>query len=134
MTNPAAPQIPGLLCTLASYEGLFGPYHPQTLAVATMLAVALCNSSRRDEGRKLLERTLADLTKHYGRHHPIRVQALEAWAALLCQEANWQAALAAQHELLECRTDALGADHPESLAAREHLTRTLGAMTSAFPA
>jgi hypothetical protein len=81
-------QIPGIMATLASYEGLFGPYHPQTLALTTALAVALCDSDRREEGRRLLERTIGDLTKHHGRHHPVLIRALEAWSAVSCQESN----------------------------------------------
>ncbi len=77
-----------MLAALASYEGLFGPYHPQTLALATALAVALCASGNSVEGRRLLERTIGDLTKHHGRHHPVLIRALEAWSALACQESN----------------------------------------------
>ncbi len=95
------------MATLASYEGMFGPYHPQTLAMTTALAVALCASGRRGDGRRLLERALADLTQYHGKHHPARIRALEAWSALLCQEGDWQAALPVQRELLECRTPLL---------------------------
>ena len=76
------------MATLASYEGLFGPYHPQTLALTTELAVALCASGCSAEGRRLLERTIGDLTKHHGRHHPVLIRALEAWSAVACQEGN----------------------------------------------
>ena len=81
-----ANQIPSIMATLATYEGLFGPYHPQTLALTTTLAVALCASGRRTDGRQLLERAVWDLTKHHGRQHPARIRALEAQFALLSQE------------------------------------------------
>jgi len=137
MTSPepfssaSAREIPSILATLASYEGMFGPYHPQTLAITTALAVALCASGHRADGKRLLERALADLTKHHGGHHPVRIRALQAWSQLLCQEQEWQAALPLQRELLECRTQLLGRDHPESLAARNDLSATLSALTSA---
>jgi hypothetical protein len=83
MTRPSAKEIPGMMATLAAYEGLFGPYHAQTLALATALAVALCDSDRRDEGRRLLERAIRDLTKHHGSQHPVRLRALEAWSAIV---------------------------------------------------
>lgn len=128
-----APEIPSMMATLASYEGMFGPYHPQTLAMTTVLAVALCGSGNRALGRKLLERAVQDLTRHHHRHHPARIRALEALSALLCQEVDWAAALPVQRELLECRTGLLGQDHPESLAARNDLSVTLRQLTnSAF--
>ncbi len=120
-----------MLATLASYEGMFGPYHPQTLAVKTALAVALCAAGHRVDGRRLLERVAADLSKHHGRHHPLRIRALHQLSALLCRERDWQAALPIQQELLECRTCALGREHPDSLAARNALSLTLGAITGA---
>jgi len=100
--NERAGEIPSVLATLASYEGFFGPYHPQTLALTLALAVALCASGSAVDGRRLLERAVADLTRHHGKHHPVRVRALEELATLLCREANWTAALPVQQELLEC--------------------------------
>jgi len=72
--------------TLASYEGLFGPYHPQTLAVTVALAEALNASGNRGDGKRLLERAIFDLAKHHGREHPLCVRALEAWSRLAAQE------------------------------------------------
>ncbi len=77
-----------MMATLACYEGLFGRYHPQTLALTTELAVALCDSGSLEDGKRLLERAIGDLTKHHGRHHPVLVRALEAWWALPRQERN----------------------------------------------
>jgi hypothetical protein len=114
-----------MLATLESYEGLFGPYHPHTLALTTALAVALYASGSCVDGRRLLERVVADLTKHHGRHDPARIRALEAWSAVLCREGDWKAALPVQQELLDCRTQLLGQDHPESLAARNVILSTL---------
>jgi len=118
-----------MLATLAAYEGLFGPYHPQTLAMSTLLASALCASGSRVDGRRLFERAIGDLTKHHGKHHPVRIRALEAWSTMLCQEQDWNAAAAVQQELLDCRTHLLGRDHPDSLAARRDLSATLSAIT-----
>jgi eukaryotic-like serine/threonine-protein kinase len=123
-------EIPGMMATLASYEGMFGPYHPQTLAITTALAVTLCASGHRADGRRLLERAVGDLTKHHGPHHPVRIRALEAWSILLCQEGDWQAALPVQRELLDCRTHLLGQDHPEALAVRNDLSATLSALNN----
>jgi hypothetical protein len=72
--------------TLASYEGMFGPYHPQTLAVTVALAEALSASGNRGDGRRLLERAIFDLAKHHGPHHPLCIRALDAWSKLPGQE------------------------------------------------
>jgi eukaryotic-like serine/threonine-protein kinase len=107
-----------MMATLASYEGWFGPYHPQTLAMTAVLAVALCDCGQRADGKRLLERAVADFTKHHGRHHPLRMRALESWSTLLRQESDWKRALPVQLEVLDCRTHLLGEDHPASQAAR----------------
>lgn len=117
-----------MMATLCSYEKLFGPYHLQTLAVATVLAEALCNSGHRAFGTRLLERAAGDLTNHHGRLHPIRLRALEAWLTLLCQEQDWQRAAALQRELLDCRYDLLGPDHPEAVAAQSNLSAILASL------
>jgi hypothetical protein len=119
-----------MMATFGSYQGLFGPYNPQTLAMAVVLAVALYESGSPMEGRRLLERAVLDLTRHHGKHHPVRIRALEAWSTLLRQEGDWKAALPVQRELLDCRTHLLGQDHPESLAVRNDLSTTLSALTS----
>jgi hypothetical protein len=129
MSQESLREILSMTSTLACYEGFFGPYHPQTLALTTVLAVALCASGRHVDGRRLLERAVADLTKHHGRHHPVRIRAVEELSALLRQEGDWKAALPVQRELLECRTHLLGQDHPESLAVRNDLSTTLSALT-----
>ena len=123
-------EMPSMIATLASYQGLFGPYSTQTLAMTIVLAVALYDSGNSNDGRRLLERAAEDLTRHHAKHHPIRIRALEAWSTLLRQEGEWQAALPVQRELLECRTHVLGEDHPDSLAARNNLSATLSALTS----
>jgi hypothetical protein len=135
MTRPqaqlreSAREIPSMMATLASYQGLFGPYNPQTLAMTIVLAVALYDSGSPMDGRRLLERAVRDLTRHHGKHHPVRIHGLEALSTLLSQEGEWEAALPVQRELLECRTHVLGQDHPDSLAARSSLSATLSALS-----
>jgi hypothetical protein len=132
MTNLGATRIPGMMATLASYEGLFGPYHPQTLGLTIELAVALCSAGRWDEGRRLLQWALLNLTQHYGMQHPVRMRALEAWAALLRRQGDWKAALPIQRELLESRVQLLGEDHPDSKAARQDLSAVLDGLADAL--
>jgi hypothetical protein len=117
-----------MMATLASYQGLFGPYHPQTLALTIVLAVALYDSGNPMDGRRLLERAVGDLTRHHGKHHPVCIRPLEAWSALLSREGEWKAALPVQQELLECRSHILGQDHPDSVAAGSNLSATLSAL------
>ena len=117
-----------MMATLAAYEGFFGTYHFQTLAMTTILAEALCSRGHRMAGRRLLERAVEGLTKYHGRYHPARLRALQAWSALLCQDQDWKAALPLQRELLDCRKHVLGPDHPEALAARDNLSTTLSSL------
>jgi hypothetical protein len=103
----AAEHIPAMMATLTLYEGMFGPYHAQTLGLTTALAVALCEAGRADEGRPLLQRALWDLTKHHGPRHPLRIRALEAWCDLIREDGDSPAALVIQRELRECRGSAI---------------------------
>lgn len=114
-----------MMATLNSYQGFFGPYHAQTLALTTVLAEALWNSGQRVIGKQLLRRAIGDLTKHHGRHHPARLRALVVLSVLLCQDEDWNAALPVQQDLLDCRIQMLGPDHPEALSARDRLSLTL---------
>jgi hypothetical protein len=123
-------EIPNMMATLASYEGLFGPHHAQTLALTAILAEALCASGDRVVGKRLLERAAGDLARHHGRYHPARIRALQTWAGLLCQDRDWKAAVPIQQELLDCRSYSLGPNHPDTLAARDHLSSTLSALMS----
>ena len=114
MTHPSrsswdtAQEIPSMMATLCSYQMMFGPYHLQTLGMTTVLAEALCNGGDRALGKRLLERAVGDLTRHHGRFDPIRLRALQAWSRVLCQEEEWECALAVQRELLDCRNHMLG--------------------------
>jgi hypothetical protein len=91
-------QIPSMQATLASYEGLFGPYHPQTLAVTVALAEALAASGNRGDARRLLERAIFDLAKHHGRKHPLCIRAVEAWSTLLHEDSG--APLASKRDIV----------------------------------
>ena len=117
-----------MLATLASYEGFFGPYHFQTLAMTAIVAEALCAAGHRAAGRRLLEQAVEGLTKYHGRYHPARLRALQAWSALLCQDEDWKAAVPVQRELLDCRRHMLGPDHPEALLAEDDLATTLSSL------
>lgn len=110
MTSAAVPRvsneipapITAMMATLACYQGMFGPYHAQTLGLTTALAVALCEAGRTAEGRPLLQRALLDLTRHHAASHPVRLRALQAWSALLHQDGESHAALVIERELAEC--------------------------------
>lgn len=121
-------EIPSLMATLSSYEGLFGPYHPQTLILTTVLAEALCDSGDRNLGKRLLARAVTDSARYHGRYHPARLRAIERWSTILRQDGDWEAALPVQRELLECRDHLLGPDHPEAVAARRDLSSTVASL------
>jgi hypothetical protein len=125
---PAESKIPSMAATLCSYQGFFGPYHPQTLSVATLLAEELLNNGDRATGQRLLERALEDLTKHHSPHHPLRLRALEAWGLLLRQDRDWPRALPVQRELAGRLAELHGPDHPSTIAAVNDLAAVLSSL------
>jgi hypothetical protein len=117
-------ELPGMMATLCSYENLFGPYHPQTLRLAVDVGVA-CWRLGEPRARPLLERAVRDLGRILGRGSEIRFQAMTALRDLLIEQHEYEGAGAVQRELLECRVQRLGEDHPETLATRAHLVAIL---------
>jgi hypothetical protein len=93
-----------MMATLASYEGMFGPYHAQTLALTAALGIALYDSGQPTAARPLLQRAILDLTKFHPKNHPARIRAMQALASLLDEAGEWRAMLLIQRELADCRT------------------------------
>ena len=52
-------EIPELVAALDSYSVLFGPYHPQTIAVANRLAIAFWRAGDINQAVGLLDQALA---------------------------------------------------------------------------
>jgi hypothetical protein len=118
-------ELDGMLATLCSYENFFGPFHPQTLMLTTVLAAAFRQAGEENRARRLLEKVIADSARHLGPEHPARLAAIEALRDLFIGQGDLGRAAAAQRELLECRIRRLGKDDAETLAARGRLCAML---------
>ena len=114
-----------MLATLCSYENFFGPYHPQTLALMTQLAIAYSQSGDLGRARPLLERAVRDLDRHAGRDHDLRLRAIAALRDVLVAQREYKRAAALQQELLDRQIQSLGKDHPDTHASRAELAGIL---------
>jgi hypothetical protein len=113
--------LPSMLATLCSYESWFGPYHPQTLCLMAKVAFACRQSGELVHARILLERVVRDVGRFMGRNHHLRLRAITNLTDLFVTQRDYARAATAQRELLECQTQLLGSDHPDTLATRASL-------------
>jgi len=126
-------ELPSMLATLCSYESRFGPYHPQTLCLMAHVAVAYWRAGETRQARPLLERVVRDVGRFLGRDHELRLRAIATLSNILVAESNYERAAEVQSELVKCRTQLLGSDHPETLATRGDLARILLRKTTGHP-
>jgi hypothetical protein len=110
-----------MLATLCSYENWFGPYHPQTLHLMAEVGIACWHAGEPLYARPLLERAVRDLGRHLGADHDLRLRVLATLRDLFLGESDSERAASVQKEIVECRAQRLGRDHPETLAARAQL-------------
>jgi hypothetical protein len=132
--GPYAQDIPGMAATLASYDHMFGPHHPQTLSLMSQLGRALWRAGDAERGRKLLERAAKKLSKRQPRAHPARILALSALGELLFERGDFSGACVMQREVLACRMETGGPDHPDTIAAEGNLAGTLNQLARWAPA
>jgi len=123
-----------MAATLTSYDHMFGPHHPRTLAVMGHLGRALWSAGDPDRGRKLLERAALGLSQRLPRAHPAKMLALAALGELLFAERDFMGACLVQREVLKCRMEAGGPDHPDTVAAKSTLAGTLFELGQGTPA
>ncbi|HEY7339158.1 MAG TPA: tetratricopeptide repeat protein [Bryobacteraceae bacterium] len=109
-----------MMATLCLYESWFGPYHSQTLNMMTTVAVAYGEQGELAEACRLLEMVLRDIQRLANPNHGLRLRALSALRDFWLQRDDPLKAAAAQKEVLACQAEALGAEHPETLAARQY--------------
>jgi hypothetical protein len=114
-------ELASMLATLFSYDNLFGPNHPQTLQLMAEVGIALCRSGQLDRAQPLLERGVRDLERILGRNHDLRLRILAALGDLFVGRGDYHRAAAVQKELLQCRSERFGIDHPETQATRAGL-------------
>jgi hypothetical protein len=118
-------ELRSMLATLCSYETLFGPYHPQTLFLMAEAANACWQAGELACARPLLERAVRDLARFLGTEHDLRLRAIAALRDLFIAQHDYERAGATQRELFEYLIQRLGADHPETIAARARLAAIL---------
>src|SRR5215469_4146888 len=114
-----ATELPSMLATLCSYEGLFGSCHPITLRLLTEVGIAFWRLGRTDDALIILQRGLRDITRTLGRNHDLRLRALATLRDIFTEIDDYAKAAALQKELLECHAEIFGAGHAETSAARE---------------
>jgi hypothetical protein len=118
-------ELPAMMATLCAVENRFGPYHPHTLQLMTTVALEWGHQGGIAEACRLLERVLRDLNKLASPQHSLRLRAVTALRDYWLQQQNLVKAAATQKEVLACMTEALGAGHPDAVAARRHLAALL---------
>jgi hypothetical protein len=118
-------ELPAMVATLCSYESWFGPYHPQTLGLMTTVAIAYWKAGEVQYARPMLERAVIDLGRHVDRNHDLRLRAIVTLKDILLAQRDYDRAAAVEKELLDCQTELLGSDHPDTLATRADLATIL---------
>jgi len=118
-------ELPSMFATLCSYESWFGPYHPQTLRLMALLAIAYWQAGEPGHARPLLERAVRDLGHNLGRDHDLRLRAMAALRDLFVAQRDYDRAGVVERELLECQIQRLGSDHPETRATHASLAMIL---------
>jgi hypothetical protein len=118
-------EIPGMLATLCSYEGFFGPYHPQTLSLMAQVGIAYLTAGEVEQARPLLEKVVQDAGQTLGREHGVRMKAIEALRDVFLAQGDYRRAAVVQREILECQVQRFGPEHAETMAARGRLAMIL---------
>ncbi len=116
--------ILSMAATVTSYDHLFGPDHPHTLAAMSHLGVALWRAGDPERGRKLLERAVLGFDHHLPRGHSMSLLALGTLGELLFEQGDFWSAYQVQREVLERLIVVAGADHLNTKAAERHLAAT----------
>ncbi len=118
-------ELPGMLATLCWYEQWLGPCHPQTLHLTAQIAFAYLDAGQVTRARSFLAKVIRDAERSFGRDYEIRLRALSTLRDLCVLQNDFAGAAPFQKELLECYSERLGSDHPQTIAARSNLETIL---------
>jgi hypothetical protein len=99
--QPGQAELPGMLATLCFYDNWLGPYHPQTLRLAALVADACWQAGMLEHARPLLERAVRDIGRCLGQDHDLRLRAMTALRDLLASQGDYEEAGALHIELLK---------------------------------
>jgi len=112
--------------SLATYERVLGPKHPQTTTILNNLAVLFESQGNYEEARPLFERSLAIREEVLGPDHPETAAILNNLAALLQGQGNYEEALPLYERSLAIREKVLGPEHPQTATSLNNLAALLG--------
>ena len=118
-------EIQPLLAMLDLYTDGFGPYHPDTLAVAQKLAIAFWRAGDIDKAVSLLDQAVDHLTSTFGEEHPMRVDVLSTLGEIMFEQRHLEQAGMILREVLDYCIRRSGANHASSLAAKGSLAAAL---------
>lgn len=91
----------------------------------THLGAAYWQAGEPRRARPLLERAVRDLARHLGEGHDLRLRALATLRDLFVAQGDYRRAASIQTEMLECQTQRLGRDHPDTQVTRGKLAAIL---------
>lgn len=103
--------IAGIWDALEAGSDRFGPHHPQTLAVAHELAIALWHADDLSGAAAILQQALDCLTSTFGNHHAATLAAKGDFAAVLFELGRDQEAAALELEAFQKARTHLGKTH-----------------------
>jgi hypothetical protein len=104
--------IAGMWDALAASCDRFGPHHPQTLAVAHELAIALWHADDLLGAAAILKQALEGLTSIFGNKHPATLAAKGDFAAVLFELGSDHEAATLELEAFQKARSHLGKTHP----------------------
>ncbi len=110
---------------LDRWRPALGPDHPDTLAAATSLTLALIQLGEPASARALGHETLHRSRCEHGPNHGTTLTAATALTLALVQQGEVEPAHALAEDTLKRSRRALGPDHPTTLRAATTLTRAL---------
>jgi hypothetical protein len=118
-------QIEGRIAFLDMCSDFLGVGHPQTLAAAKDLALALWSAGYGEQAIALLEQALDRVTSTLGPDHAARVDILSTLGEVLLEEYQLERSAAAFREVVDCCIRLEGAMHAATLAAQGDLAVVL---------
>ena len=128
MAGSLPQDVLGMAATVTSYDQVFGPDHPQTLAVIVHFGRAIWRCGYPGRGRQLLERASLSLSRRLPREHSITLLVLGTLGQLLFEQGDFCGAYVIQRDLLERWRVNAGPKHPDTIAAEKSLAATVEKM------
>jgi tetratricopeptide (TPR) repeat protein len=117
--------IPQLITELDQYATRFGPYHPETIAVAHRLAVGFWCTGEIDRAMSILQQALEGLASSVNPNDPVQLDLLCTLAEILVEQDRLEQAAAVYRDIVNLSISRSGETHPSTLAAQGDLALVL---------